>query len=562
MTQTLLKIYAVLVSTIFGIAFTAQILSFLGVYQAFIAIPLTIIVSILAFIVYQKLGSSWRSIFSIQDSTSILSKVVILVAIALVLVIFLQRMVLWSQSSLGIFISPDFVGYHGVKALQLYYVGSSWDLAIPYGQYPFGYESLIAFGMFLTGDIRITGTIHALIFVVFWLTITLLILRYARLSVDTSLFLALMLCFVPIIFPQLLNVGKNDGLLSLTILMAILFAPIGDDHFHPLGLAFATMLSLATKTTGLLVLFYVWGLVLLNWSLHLRQNTWRTYLRPSTFMLAIILMFPGGLWVIRNYIVMNQVVSSEISSFFQTSIFANLDNPTLYNSADSNSLWFALILIIVLSIVALFYKHLRWQWSTLLLVVALSFAITPLSAFLTLNDLDYLDVQWRFVLYGIVIVWVTGIIIFAPLIRIIYTWVNDHVLVRYFASVLLVIASVGLVLVIGLDDIFAYDDTQWEQVIDPDSQDNSIYDEIRTLEASVIYLENVSWLSVFLSNPDLTITELRYPLGHADIYSTPDIEYIAFSPRFSDDPLAPIFEQYEWERIFESSTGSLYQRVR
>ncbi len=159
---------------------------------------------------------------------NLLSKTIIGVSIGLVIVIFVQRMLLWSQSTLGSIIAPDFINYHGIKALQLYYIGSVWDLSIPYGQYPFGYESLIAFGMFFTGDIRVTGVVHALTFIVFWLTIALLLIRYARLSIDVGLLLALMLCFMPIIFPQLMNVGKNDVLSALTILIAILHAPIGD----------------------------------------------------------------------------------------------------------------------------------------------------------------------------------------------------------------------------------------------------------------------------------------------------------------------------------------------
>ncbi len=80
--------------------------------------------------------------------------------------------------------------------------------------------------------------------------------------------------------------------------------------------------------------------------------------------------------------------------------------------------------------------------------------------------------QWRFVLYGVVMVWVTGIIFLAPIINRIYDWVKQQVNLSRFTSAMLMITSIGLVLAIGVDDIFSYNATQWEKVIDPNLQDN------------------------------------------------------------------------------------------
>lgn len=563
MTTAFLKIYAVLVSMLFGIIFTAQILGFLGIYYSIIVIPLSLFVMVIAYIGYQRFAVGWYNVFDTdQNVSSLLSKTIIVVSVLLVLIIFVQRMVLWSQSTLAISIPADFLGYHSIKALQLYNTGSVWDLSIPYGQYPFGYESLIAFGMFFTGSIQVTGTVHAIIFILLWMTIALLMMRYARLPLHMSLLLAILLCFSPILFPQLMTVGKNDSLLTVTILMAVLHAPIGDKRFHPLALAFATMLSLATKTTGVIVLFYLWGLVMLNWGFHWRNNTWRDYLHPSTFALVIALMFPGGLWVIRNYLVMGDVISSEISAFFQTSIFANLSNPNLYNSGDSASLLFVAVLVIVLSVATLFYKHLRWQWALLLLVVVLSFMITPLSAFLTTLDLDYLDVQWRFVLYGIVLVLVTILALIAPILRYIYAWVTERTIFNRLASIGLIASACILIILIGINDIFGYDSSHWDKIIDPTLQDNSIYDELSRLEPSTIYMQNLSWLAIYLNNPDLVITELSFPLGLAEIYPVPEIDYIAFLQRFSFETISYDYNPDEWELVFNDSVYFLYRRIR
>lgn len=562
MKETLIRIYAGTVSLLFGIVFTAQILSFMGLYHAWIALPTSLIVIIFAYVAYMRSGKTWFETFSPQESPStLLRNSILFVCIVILLTVFLQRLVLWHISTAGQIIPIDFASYHSIKAFQLLRDGSNWNLAIPYGQYPSGYESLIAFGMFFTGDIRITGTVHALIILSFWLTTTLLIIRYSKLSIDVSLLLALAICFMPLIFPQMMNVGKNDILLSLTVLMAILHAPVGDERFHPIGLAFATMLSLATKATGLYILFYLWGLVMLNWGLHFRRNSWRDYLHPALFLLVIALMFPGGLWVIRNYLVLGNLFTSEISSFFQTTIISNLDNPTLYNSPGSMSLAYATVLILVFMTVSLFYTRLRWQMSATVLVIALTFAVTPLSAFLTVNNLDYLDVQWRFVLHGLVVLWVIMIVIVSPLIRRIYTYFASNSRLQYLASGLVILVIPVLIYGIGVNDIFGYDANQWEKMEDPTLEENSIFDAIETLEAGTLYVENMSWLPPTIRNPGLIITTLHYPLGQADIYPAPDIDYIAIYSGFRDEPTASFYQSEDWELIFTDETGRIYRRI-
>lgn len=563
MKETLIKIYAGTVSLLFGIVFTAQILSFTGLYDAWIAIPLTLIVIVFAYLAYMRSGKTYFETFTPQESPStLLRNSILFVCIFIVLTVFLQRLVLWHISAAGQVIPSDFAGYHSIKAFQLLREGSNWNLAIPYGQYPSGYESLIAFGMFFTGDIRITGTVHALIVLSFWLTTTLLIVRYSKLSIDVSLLLALALCFMPIIFPQIMNIGKNDTLLSLTILMAILHAPVGDEHFHPIGLAFATMLSLATKATGLYILFYLWGLVMLGWGVHFRKNSWREYLHPEMFFLVIALMFPGGLWVIRNYLMLGELFTSEISSFFQTTIVSNLDNPTLYNSSGTQSLAYGIVMILFSMIVSLFHPRLRWQMSGTVLVIALTFAVTPLSAFLTVNNLDYLDVQWRFVLHGLVVLSVIGIVIVSPLIQWLYARTLSHKILQYSASALIILMIPVLIYGIGVDDIFGYDANQWEKVEDPTLQENSLYDAIAGLEAGTIYTENITWLPLLIRNPELRITEFRYPLGRADVYPLPDIDYIAFYSILRDEPGIDIYGREDWELIFDNETGKIYRRIR
>lgn len=564
MKQAFLRVYAGLFSAIFSVVLVAQCLSFTGLYRAWLAIPLVVIVSIVAYSAYQRAGLSWRETLSGADEedSPILRYSILFSCIAILAIVFVQRLILWHQSTAGAFISADFAGYHSIKALQLFRDGSFWNLAIPYGQYPSGYESLISFGMFFTGDIRITGMIHAIVAVLFWMTIVLLIVRYAKLSPGASMMLALLVCFLPVVFSQLMNPGKNDILLSLTVLIAILHAPIMDERFHPYGLAFATMLSLAIKATGLYVLFYLWGLLMLNWGIHFRKGSWREYLHPLTFIIVIAVMFPGGLWVIRNYIVLDALYSPEIESFFATTIIANLNNPALYNSAGSPALAFASAVIAITAILALFRGKSGWQMSGLILIIALTFMTSPLSVFLTLNDLDRLDVQWRFVIHGFVVIALVLIMIITPLVHRLYACVVARRILQY-GSAMLVLSMIPVVIVaIGVDDIFGRNPQNWDVIVDPTLQENSIYDELANLEPGVLYIERINWLAASLNNPEMTITELRYPLGQAEIYPVLAVDYIAFSPRENlPEPTISIFTEYSWDIIFDNPTGRIYRLV-
>ncbi|MGB7339468.1 MAG: hypothetical protein WBC91_11300, partial [Phototrophicaceae bacterium] len=182
------------------------------------------------------------------------------------------------------------------------------------------------------------------------------------------------------------------------------------------------------------------------------------------------------------------------------------------------------------------------------------------AAFLTTNNLDYLDVQWRFVLHGLLLLGIILVVIIAPLIHRMYQWVSQRYIVSIGMSFGLISLSVLLLYIIGFDDLFTYDAGLWERVVDPTLQDDSIYDELAQLEASTVYIENLTWFSPMLRNENLILTELRYPLGRSEIYPFPDIEYIAIGRQ--SEPTTVIYQQYQWDIIFEDDTGIIYQRVR
>jgi hypothetical protein len=550
--SVVLKTYAMLFSSLFAIIFVAQILGFLSLYRPLIAIPATILVAVLAYWGYQKFSLEIPS-KDLQSKT--LQNSLVIASLILVFCVFLVRMLLWPHSELGKNISGDFFGYHGLKVLELARSGSIWNLAIPYGDYPNGYESLASFGLLLIGDIRVLGFFHALIFVLFWLTVALLFMRYAAMPLPWALFVSALLAFFPLFYSLLLSIGKNDVLLTLTILTAILHAPIPSRQFHPLGLTYSTMMSLAVKASGLYILFFLWALVMLYWFLAWREGKTKAYFHPAVFLLSVAIMFAGGLWVIRNYLLLGEVLTAEVRSFFITSIGANLTNPLLYNSETET--WMLLgALAIVLVMAAISYKLASRSMSLLLLVMALTFVFTPLSAFHTLQS-EVLHVEWRYVLHGSVLI---AILFLALLWKFFGAKIQEQTL---FASLSLIM-SIALILLLNPLELFAYDASRAEQFLDPHGAAPTVYDEVARLESGIVYLDWGNWFVLAYANPNITITQgTLYPLGRGDIYPAPVPDYAFFIPRAHDPE--PNFDNlgaiYDWELIYSDETGNLYRRL-
>jgi hypothetical protein len=561
-----LNTYSGLFCFLFAIIFTAQILGMAGLYTAWSAIPMTIIVAVLAFWGYKRFDNAWlNELESDSEAPPILVNTILFSTLLIVFLVFVQRMILWPHSELGNIISSDFLGYHSIKILDFLRSASVWNLALPYGQYPFGYESLTVFGMLFTGDIRILGTAHALIFVLFWLTIALLLLRYTKMPLAFSLLISLGLCFVPFLYSNLLLIGKNDVLLSLTVLMAILHAPLGSKRFHPLGLAFATMLSLATKVTGLYVLFYLWGLLLFYWWQAYRQKQFVAYLSPFVLILTLAIMFPGGLWVIRNYLVMGEIFTTEVASFFYTSIGANLGNPTLYQSGRESA-WLIAGFVFLLIVMGFVWRNPRLQWSMLgvLVMVAATFIVTPLGAFHVTRP-ELMHVEWRYVLHGIALLEILVLVLLWRFLFALYQQLAQKPLLVNALSVITLIITFVVLGLFGSDKLFVYDSERGERLLDPYGEQQSIYDFARTeLDNGVAYVERVNPFYVMYGNPNLTVIEgYIYPLGRAEIYDEPIPDYVMFVPtvRASEPVVSRLSKRYEWELIYEDETGQVYRRV-
>lgn len=564
MHRLLLRLYGLVLSAFFGVTFTTQILAFLGGYTPVLVIPMSLLMTGLAYWGYQRIGRKWHAALEQPAQRwHSLARAAVVSVVLLLSIVFLYRMALWPFSELGAQIPADFRGYHAAKALHLPYSGSFWNLNLPYGQYPIGYEGLLAFAVLLTGHLESLGLVHLSITLLLFLTLYVLLSRYTPFAPPYALLLSLGIFFIPSFYSQILVVGKNDVLLSTTVLVAIAHAPVGDEKraWHPLGLAYATLLSLATKATGLYVLFYLWGLVLLFWFLAWRRGTSREYLRISTFALLLALMFPGGLWVIRNVLVMGSLFSPEVSLFFQTSIANNLTNPLLLNAgAESNDLLKALLVVIASSAGLLFSKRFRWDMLGLIGVLVLSFILTPLSAFHTL-DSTTLHVEWRYTLHGLWMLLVLVLALLAPPL---------HALMEYIERTALLRRGMALVVVLTAAGTFGFLDGVQLLRLAP-QQNTALYQptvvdarlpiyETMLAEIDSGFVQEMGWSRYYViyRSAQAEIQDGLYPLGRPDLDQpfVPDYAITA-SP---DETLQPP-AGHSWELLHEDATGRIFRRV-
>ncbi|MCU0513720.1 MAG: hypothetical protein MUE40_14265, partial [Anaerolineae bacterium] len=219
MGQTLLiRLYGVLFCLVFALIFTGQVLSFAGHYRLLPVLAGSVLVWLAALWLYFRRAPGWPEQAFLPPATPAAPRLDALCMVLAVLALssaFLLRLALFPGSVAGNVIAGDALSYHFVRAVELVRSGTMWDLAIAYGEYPAGYESLVSLGVLLTGTVYPAGLVHALIVLLLALTLALLLRRYTRLPAALALLLATLVLFIPDFFSQSLVVGKNDLLLSV-----------------------------------------------------------------------------------------------------------------------------------------------------------------------------------------------------------------------------------------------------------------------------------------------------------------------------------------------------------
>lgn len=580
--RLIVRLYGVIISALFAVMFSSQVLAFAGLYTSAGILLLCLPVFVLAYIAYFRWHGGWlttiRDNSSVDNSQTILSRSLAAVAITLLLVIFLFRLVAWPLSSVADVIPGDALLYHFVKAVELYRTGTMWDLAIPYGQYPVGYESLLSLSLVLSGTIHLTGVVHAVLLLWLVLTLYLLLCRYTILPRSLLLFVSVALLLIPVFYSQVLIVGKNDVAVSITILAAILHAPLSvreEQQAHIIGLAMVTLLSLSTKTSGLYILVFLWLLVMWMWARSLMQqksDSMSGMLSYRWLPLLIVLMFPSGLWVIRNYVMMGMFFSPEIASFFQGSVFANLLESDLYTSG-SESLIFPGFTGVTLVMMGLTIRRGRGRIALLLAIMWFSFIVTPLSAFHTMEK-HTLHIEWRYAFHAFLFIPLLVLAVFEGWIQQLYLIIVQHPVMRRTAAFLLVAGSVVLIAVIGVDDLFGLKSERVRQLYEPYRMSvgvngyESVFDYVRQ-EISNATIQYTRTRAFYLYDPDYT-SEIRevvpLPLGLPELAQDFDPDYFVIRTRDTlEDLFIGVRAHYQlddWQLIYEDERNRLYERVR
>lgn len=570
--RIVLGVYALLLGAMFGVVWSAQVLGFLGLYTLPAALLLTIIVSAFAIAAYRRVGHEWfaeMATIAAPHPWNVLNASLLLAALGLLLVVFLFRMVAWPYSELGFSVPPDFFDYHAVRVIDLGYSGTMWNLSIPYGQYSNGYESILSFFYLFSSSVQSAGLVQAWIVVLLVLTVALLLLRYARFPLELGLASAVGMLFLPMLYGQVLLVGKNDVMLSTMVLIFILHAPVGAGKRGPhiLGMAYATMIAIATKATGVTLLAPLWVLLLWRWWNAYRAGKAVPFLHPLVFVLSLLLMFPGGLWVIRNYLMMGRLVSPEIESFSVTTIAANLGNPLLYTSGDE-SMWLLLgaAAALVVFLLVLFTRRIGWELALVWAAMVAAFAITPLGAFHTPLSTT-LHVEWRYALHLPMLGAVFLLAVIAPLLLRLYEATLQRRTLRYLASGFVLLGAVWGLILLEPANLFSLSAQRARILTEqhpprPDAPYDSIIEYAQSeITEGTVYVANIPWYYLLITSPGLTLQQtVSFPLGLPPLEEPSAPDYAVLHRRAVNHGVVPP-QGYEWELIYEDDTGQVYRRL-
>ena len=321
--------------------------------------------------------------------------------------------------------------YHFPKAVEMIVTGSARDLTIAYGEYPFGYETLVALTLSLNHAGLLLGSLHALITLLLFLSLAVLITRLTRLPRGLAYFgIALVFLSYQLarnfdsniwwsLWAQVTRVGKNDVLLGAALLAALCFTPHSKDGpLYPLPLAMASAIAISVKPNSALILLFAWLILLyFLW----RSAQLRGHLRQLIGSGLIIL--PGLAWVFRNLAEEGTIMSPASMIISNRSIAANLTNPYLYQHIP-NHLYYIAGILVVAALVSIFRPSMRLPALTGWLLL-ISFALTPASAFLASTQ-ALPEIEWRFAIALLGYMLVLLLVLLEPLILPVYAWVTKR----------------------------------------------------------------------------------------------------------------------------------------
>lgn len=457
-----LYLYAALLALLFGGIFAGQVLGFLRLYTPAAAILVSLAAAGLALLVFQRRGGLGflRGAVELKEEKTpcpALDFVLYAAGALLLILLVLLPVMRWPASPIATSLEWDAGAYHFPKAIELYTTGSAWDFTISYGEYPYGYESLLALALSLTGSEALFGVVHGLVNLYFFLSLWLLARRYTRLPGGLLFFVTSLLLLsgsLPvssnlwwIFHPLLYTIGKNDLFLGAALLAALLFAPVGPKEnqlqMHPAGLSLASMIALSIKPNALYVICFLWLLVLLRWRQDARQAgvaLWRG--RWQSLLTSGLVMLSGLLWLPRNLLGQGRLFSAGVMDIQSWSIAANLTNPFFYRYIPRDLIVLSGLLVLFVALcLARRPRRLSWSLAAAFAVLYVSFLFTPATAFFIHRNVPA-QVAWRFAIALLGFAYLALLALLSPLLEKAYAWVRCSHLTR-LAAILIVLAVAG-----------------------------------------------------------------------------------------------------------------------
>lgn len=566
----LLWIFIFLTALFYGIIFAGQVLGLMRLYSVGLAVPVSLLCGGLVFYLLAA-NRRWFSFLDEEDSArsgtfpqTLLDVSLTLLGLALFTGLALYPLARWPFSPISQTLNRDAGLYHFPKAIEMLSTGSAWDMTIDYGEYPFGYESLLALAFGLNNDGYLLGLTHALIALYFLLAWWLVMARFTRLPHGIIIFLVTLLTisrlYLPnnniwwILWTQVILIGKNDLLLGALLLSVALFTPAGDEKNQAAclpGLAAASMLALSVKPNAALLVLFAWGIG--SFFLTRSQGLKNTLKIQAWYVLLIV---PGVLWAFRNLAAMNSLFKSSAARLSSWSIAANLTNPYFYEHIPTQ-FYVVLGIALISTLAALFGAKIRLP-ALLGLVLLLTFALTPASAFLGSNQ-QPAQIAWRFAVGLLAFQAVLLLMLLAPIIREVYAWAAPR-----WALAALIIALAAGVSAFGVwnnRNLLKYKPTGDLVLRDPFDKPvgtngyYSAYDFVqKNVQNTTVIVEN--GLPYYLYDKNLTNTVTR---SHdADYFVAFKTSWIR-KEGFPEMIFQPEFEQ-NWLLIYEDSQGRVYKR--
>lgn len=380
--------FKIILVGLYSVVISSTVLGLLGAFRLWTATTCAAVLSVGLYVFWGR-KASLSPIVPSQDldpdqvkNRSLLSLAGGIAAI-LLLVLILVPVWNWPMSAMEKGIQYDSGVYHFPKAIELWLTGSAWDFTISYGDYPFGYESLLSFTMLFSRNVGLWSIPHLLIILLMILGTWAVAIHYTELPAGFTLAGAVFLGLSGLLkIPNpwyflkfiLYTVGKNDLFMAASVMAAVVFVPLSRDQDSStdwVGLALGSGLAISIKPNCVPILVFLWLYALSN-----------AIIRRDSLLRALpglLLAVPGTGWIFRNLIGIDKLFLAGSLHGVRNSIWFNLTNPAFYQHIPT-SLAFSMLMVIV-TLIGSFWKrtHLSLADALLLLVMLITFLVTPFS---------------------------------------------------------------------------------------------------------------------------------------------------------------------------------------